>query len=63
VIGTKVRVDLADMDLVKWKDDLQSDLDNFQILIDDAKAVTAQRDQKLQDLKEQIKKKIEAPMN
>jgi len=63
VIGTKVRVDLSDMDLVMRKDDLINDLNYFQELIDYANIVTAIRDQKLADLKEQIKKKMTNPIN
>lgn len=63
IIWTKVKVDLADMDLVKWKADLENDVQYFTELIHHASAISPERDAKLQDLKSAIITKIHAPIN
>lgn len=62
-IGNKVSVDLGDMDLVRWREDLTADLERLQALISQAKPITAKRDAKLADLKKTITEKIENPIN
>lgn len=62
-IGSKVRVDLNDMDLVKWREDLAEDLSRLQGLIHQAHLITVARDAKLEDLKKVIVEKIENQIN
>ena len=62
-IGSKISVDLKDLDLVHWKEDLLDDFNRLQLLIDQAKPITAQRDAKLADLKQVITDKINKPIN
>lgn len=62
-IGSKVRVDLGDMDLVRWRADLEEDLIRLQDLVHQARLVTITRDAKLADLKQVIAKKIENKIN
>ena len=62
-IGGKVKINLADMNTAGWKDDLSSDLEIAKFILKEMKKVTPEHDQKLQDLKYFIQKKIEKPIN
>lgn len=63
LIGDKVKVLLQDMDLIKWKQDLEDDKDKLEELLIEAAKVTNNRDAKLEQLKQLIKNKIERPIN
>lgn len=63
LIGSKVKILLKDVDLVRWRQDLVYDREILSKLLSYANKVTPDRDQKLLALKEQIKKKIEQPIN
>jgi len=63
LIGNKVKVLIADVDKIRWKQDLQSDLDKLETLLADAIEVDSKRDNKLKILKENITKKINNPFN
>ncbi len=63
MIGSKVQVSLADMDLPSWERDLKKDLEIITGLLSEMVKVRPQDDSKLQHLKEQIKGKIESPIN
>lgn len=63
LIGNKVKVLVQDMDLVRWKQDLEEDLELLKNLLEDAVKVNSQRDAKLANLKEIITEKIENPFN
>jgi len=63
LIGNKVKVLISDVDKIKWKQDLQSDLDKLEELLADSIEVDVIRDNKLQILKDNIKKKINNPFN
>ena len=63
VVGKKLKFSLKDLELEKWLKDLQQDKDNLSRLLNIAKEVNADRDAKLQKLKDIIKKKIEHPIN
>lgn len=63
MIGRKVKVLLQDMDLVRWKFDLQEDLKGLKELHDFASMVTPERDAKLLNLRERIQEKIANPLN
>ena len=63
VFGSKVKVLLQDMDLIKWRQDLQLDLEELQEILKSAKVITPIRDNKLQTLKNRIADKIQNPIN
>jgi len=62
-VGSKVTVKLGDIDRIKYKNDLEEDRKILRKLLDNAEAVTVDRDEKLQTLKRQIMSKIEHPIN
>ncbi len=63
VIGGKVKVSLADMDLPSWEYELHADLKIISDLLNEMLKVQPADDTKLQHLKEQIKNKIAVPIN
>ena len=63
VFGSKVKVLLQDMDLIKWRQDLELDLKELTKILNSAKVITPERDNKLQTLKNRIANKIENPIN
>lgn len=63
LVGKKVKVLMQDMDQSKWMYDLKEDKDYLITLVNAANAITAERDQKLQLLKQRITDKIETPLN
>ena len=62
-IGGKVRISLSDMDLPSWEHDLKADLTVIDSLLAEMHKITPDQDAKLQHLKEQIEKKLAAPIN
>lgn len=62
-VGNAVKVLLQDMDLIRWKDDLEADREKLLQIIGDAKKVTAERDEKLAELKKLIAEKAKNPLN
>lgn len=63
LIGNKVKVLIQDMDLIKWKQDLEEDKKKLEELIFEAAKVVQNRDAKLNSLKERIIDKINNPLN
>jgi ERCC4-related helicase len=63
MFGKKKKVLFKDMDLIKWKQDLEADKDKLEDILYDAEQITPDRDAKLQDLKEKIESKIKNPIN
>jgi len=63
LIGSKVKVLLQDMDLIKWREDLEDDSEKLEEILKEANRVTSKRDAKLYKLKELIREKIENPLN
>lgn len=63
VVGGKVRVFLADVDRVRWRQDLVEDRDNLRGVLAEVSAVGASRDAKLAELKEFLVKKAKSPTN
>ncbi|ERS15491.1 hypothetical protein Q668_00250 [Alcanivorax sp. PN-3] len=63
VAGNKTKVLIQDTDQVRWEEDLQEDKALLEKLLTDARRITAQRDAKLQQLKEAIANKIQQPIN
>ncbi|KXW56621.1 helicase-related protein [Ferrovum sp. PN-J185] len=62
-IGSKVKINLADMDLPSWKHDLEVDMQIIDALLTSMKKITPADDAKLQHLKDLIFKKIDNPIN
>ena len=62
-VGKKVKIDLADMDYLSWRDDLQKDKDALELLILMIRDITPEHDSKLQTLFELIAKKQKEPIN
>ena len=62
-IWDKVQVKLDDMDLLRWRQDLEDDRKLLKDMIFEAKKVTVDRDAKLKDLKELIEHKVSHPIN
>jgi len=63
MIGGKVQVSIADMDLPSWEYDLKSDLEILTSLLNEMIKVTPKDDSKLQHLLTHIEKKITKPIN
>ncbi len=63
MFGKNRKVLLQDMDLVKWKDDLEFDKHELESLLNKANKITPQRDAKLNALKDLIKNKQDNPIN
>ena len=61
--GSKVKVLLQDMDLLRWKQDLEYDLEILTQLRLSSEAITPERDLKLAALKKRIHEKISHPTN
>ena len=59
----KIKIDLSDMDLRQWKEDLTHDIDVLGALFDIMSYITPERDLKLKKLIEVIEEKIEKPFN
>ncbi len=62
-IGDKVKINLADMDLLSWQHDLQTDLVEIDYLLAEMYKVTPENDCKLLDIKAHIDNKIHHPIN
>jgi len=63
LVGNKIKVLIQDVDKIRWKQDLQNDLQKLEELLGSSLQVDAQRDEKLQSLKENITQKINNPLN
>ncbi len=62
-IGDKLKINLADIDTALWKQALSSDNIIIQALLSRIQSVTPKNDAKLQQLKAQLKQKINNPIN
>lgn len=60
-IGTKLKFKLSDINTNLWLEDLKSDKKALGDLYDKASMITPQRDSKLSDLKDIIKRKVQNP--
>ena len=63
MIGGKVQVSLADMDVPSWENDLKKDLEIISGLLLEMKKVTPEHDSKLLHIKNHIEGKIKSPIN
>ena len=62
-VGTKVQIDLADLDVESWQRDLAHDWSVIAELLAAISVITADHDQKLQALRELIERKATEPLN
>ncbi|WP_235938195.1 helicase-related protein [Chitinophaga solisilvae] len=62
-VGGKIKIALSDMDVERWKGDLNNDLQLIDGLLDSMNKVTPEDDSKLQHLKQLITDKISHPIN
>ena len=63
LIGSKVKVLLQDIDLIRWKQDLEIDKRILSYLLNEANQITPVRDAKMEYLKKIITNKINNPIN
>jgi len=63
LIGSKIKVLLQDIDLIRWKQDLEIDKKTFINLLNEASQITPKRDAKINNLKKVIGNKIGNPIN
>ena len=63
LIGNKTKILIQDMDLFRWKQDLEEDMKLLKKLHEDSLMVDSQKDAKLQKLKEIISYKTKNPFN
>ncbi|MBB6188209.1 helicase-related protein [Rhodanobacter sp. MP7CTX1] len=63
LIGGKVKISLADMDLPSWEHELKLDLDVIETLLASMNKITPDDDAKLQHLKALVLEKIAHPIN
>lgn len=63
VLGKKVKIDLADMDYISWRQELAKDAENLELLSLMVADITPEHDAKLQTLLNLIQKKVENPIN
>ncbi|WP_134686497.1 helicase-related protein [Brevibacillus migulae] len=62
-IGDTIKINLSDMDILRWKEDLTSDRDILYSLLQEMQKVTPEHDEKLNALKQIIDNKIKNPIN
>lgn len=62
-IGGKIKINLADMDVLSWKHDLMADKRLIEALIHDMNKITPEDDLKLQHIKAHILNKVNNPIN
>ena len=63
LVGGKTKVLIQDIDLIRWKQDLEFDIEILRTLHRELSEVTVQRDAKLEKLKEIIESKLQNPIN
>lgn len=63
LIGGKIKISLADMDLPSWEHELATDLEHINGLLAEMSKVTPEHDSKLQHIKNQIDSKVASPIN
>jgi len=63
MIGTKQKILLKDIDLIKWSGDLKLDVEKLEHILEETHQITPERDEKLNRLKEIIYNKVKDPIN
>ena len=61
--GKTIEIDLEDIDVVRWRRDLEFDVDTMQSIAVEMKKITVYHDTKLRQLKELIDEKVRCPIN
>ena len=61
--GQKIKINIADMDYISWRQELQKDAETLELLTAMVKDITPKYDTKLQTLLKLISDKIENPIN
>ena len=62
-VGKKVKIDLADMDYVTWRDVLKKDAEILELVTLMVADITPEHDTKLQNFLNLVSQKIENPIN
>ncbi|MUT65662.1 helicase-related protein [Paenibacillus sp. NEAU-GSW1] len=62
-IGSTIKINLSDIDVLRWKEDLTNDRNILSALHEEMQKVTPEHDQKLNALKQVIDNKIQHPIN
>ena len=62
-VGKKIKIDLADMDYVSWRDELRKDAETLALVTNMVADITPEHDTKLQTLLQMISEKVENPIN
>jgi len=62
-IGDNIKINLSDMDRLRWRDDLERDRKIFVNLLSEMEKITPEHDEKLSTLKNIITHKISNPIN
>src|SRR5690606_20250325 len=62
-IGDTIKINLTDLDIISWKEDLTNDLDILHSLLAEMNKVTPEHDEKLKQLKQIIDHKLSNPIN
>jgi SNF2 family DNA or RNA helicase len=62
-LGKKVKIDLADMDYISWRESLEKDADTLELLTYMIEDITPEHDAKLQELYRVIDHKMAHPIN
>ncbi|MEK4471785.1 helicase-related protein [Paenibacillus sp. FSL R7-0048] len=62
-IGDTIKINLSDMDVLRWKEDLSNDYNILSNLHEEMQKITPEHDEKLNVLKQVIDKKISEPIN
>lgn len=62
-IGTKIRINLSDMDVLSWERELKHDNELISSLLKEIEKITPEKDSKLNSLISTIEEKINSPIN
>ncbi|HAH63826.1 MAG TPA: helicase [Treponema sp.] len=63
LLGKKIKILLQDLDLIRFRQDLERDLEQLETILAAARRVTPERDCKMHELKSRMEQKIEHPYN
>ena len=63
IIGKKIKIDLADMDILSWENELKKDKRTIDGMLKELSRITPEKDSKLKSLIDLIEEKIKNPLN